>query len=88
MYWMTVPFSQQPVPGVRRGGMDPGPTTYTNFAIGGAVGGAVGGALFGLILPIGIRGRQALRPFFNVLGTICVVATIASILMMVSSWIF
>ncbi len=54
----------------------------------GHLGGAVGGALFGLVLPIGVRGRQALRNFFNVLGTICVVATVASILIMISGWIF
>ena len=54
----------------------------------GHLGGAVGGALFGLVLPIGVRGRQALRQFFNVLGTICVVATVASILIMISGWIF
>jgi rhomboid protease GluP len=54
----------------------------------GHLGGAIGGALFGLILPIGVRGRQALRPFFNLLGAICVVATAASIMMMISGWIF
>ena len=52
------------------------------------IGGAIGGALFGLVLPIGIRGRQILRPFFNGLGAICVVATVGSLLMMIGSWVF
>ncbi len=54
----------------------------------GHLGGAIGGALFGLVLPIGIRGRKILRPFFNGLGAICIIATITSILLMVKSWIF
>ena len=54
----------------------------------GHLGGAIGGALFGLILPIGIRGRQTLRSFFNGLGTVCIVITLASLLMMLSSWVF
>jgi rhomboid protease GluP len=52
----------------------------------GHLGGAVGGALFGLILPIGIRGRQALKPVFNLLGGVSVLATVASLLLLVSSW--
>ncbi len=52
------------------------------------LGGAIGGALFGLVLPIGIRGRQVIQPFFNGLGVLCIVVTIASILMMIASWIF
>lgn len=54
----------------------------------GHLGGAIGGVLFGLVLPLGIRGRQTLRPFFNVLGAACVVVTAASILMMIASWVF
>jgi rhomboid protease GluP len=54
----------------------------------GHLGGAIGGALFGLVLPVGVRGRQILRPFFNVLGAACVIVTIGSLLMMVASWIF
>jgi rhomboid protease GluP len=54
----------------------------------GHLGGAIGGVLFGLVLPLGIRGRQTLRLFFNVLGAGCVVVTVASILMMVASWVF
>jgi rhomboid protease GluP len=53
----------------------------------GHLGGAIGGALFGLVLPIGIRGRQTLRSFFNGLGAICILATVASLLIMVLSWI-
>jgi len=52
----------------------------------GHLGGAVGGALFGLVLPIGVRGRQMLRPLFNALGAFCALATAASILIMVSRW--
>jgi rhomboid protease GluP len=54
----------------------------------GHLGGAIGGALFGLVLPIGVRGRQVLRPIFNGLGAICIVITAGSLLMMVGSWIF
>lgn len=54
----------------------------------GHLGGAIGGVLFGLVLPVGVRGRQTLRPFFNVLGATCVIVTIGSLLMMVASWIF
>ena len=53
----------------------------------GHLGGAIGGVLFGLVLPLGIRGRQTLRRFFNVLGAACVLVTVASILMMVASWL-
>jgi rhomboid protease GluP len=54
----------------------------------GHLGGAIGGALFGLVLPLGIRGRQTLRLFFNGLGAICILLTTVSLLMMVGSWIF
>ena len=54
----------------------------------GHLGGAIGGVLFGLVLPLGIRGRQTLRPFFNGLGAICILLTVLSLLMMVGSWIF
>jgi rhomboid protease GluP len=54
----------------------------------GHLGGAIGGALFGLVLPLGVRGRQVLRPFFNSLGLICILMTVGSLLMMVASWIF
>jgi rhomboid protease GluP len=53
----------------------------------GHLGGAIGGALFGLVLPIGIRGRQVLRHFFNGLGFFCILLTVVSLLMMVFSWI-
>lgn len=52
------------------------------------LGGAIGGALFGLVLPIGIRGRQVLRGFFNGLGAVCLIITVGSLLMMIGSWIF
>jgi rhomboid protease GluP len=52
----------------------------------GHLGGAVGGAALGLVLPLGIRGRQAFRPLFNLLGGLSVVATLASLLLLVFSW--
>ena len=53
----------------------------------GHLGGAVGGVLFGLVLPIGIRGRQMMRGFFNVLGGVCILSTVISLALMVFSWI-
>lgn len=53
----------------------------------GHLGGAIGGALFGLVLPLGIRGRQVLRGFFNGLGMVCVLITVGSLLMMLVSWL-
>jgi len=54
----------------------------------GHLGGAIGGILLGLALPIGVRGRQVMRPFFNGLGMICTLLTIVSLLMMMGSWVF
>jgi rhomboid protease GluP len=54
----------------------------------GHLGGAIGGILLGLVLPIGVRGRQVMRPFFNGLGMICTLLTIVSLLMMMGSWVF
>jgi rhomboid protease GluP len=54
----------------------------------GHLGGAIGGALFGLVLPLGIRGRQVMRPFFNGLGTACIIVTLISLLMMIGNWVF
>ena len=52
----------------------------------GHLGGALGGAAFGLVLPLGIRGQQVLRGFFNLLGGLCVLATLASFALLVLSW--
>lgn len=52
----------------------------------GHLGGGVGGALLGLVLPIGIRGQQVFRKAFNLLGGISVLATAASLLLLVASW--
>ncbi len=52
----------------------------------GHLGGAVGGAALGLILPLGIRGRQAFRPLLNALGGLSVLATAVSLLLLVGSW--
>jgi len=54
----------------------------------GHLGGAIGGILLGLVWPIGVRGRQVMRPFFNGLGIICTLLTIVSLLMMVRGWVF
>jgi len=52
----------------------------------GHLGGALGGAAFGLVLPLGIRGQQVLRGFFNLLGGLCVLATLASFALLILSW--
>jgi rhomboid protease GluP len=52
----------------------------------GHLGGAVGGAALGQVLPLGIRGRQAQRQLFNLLGGLCVLATLASFVLLVLSW--
>lgn len=52
----------------------------------GHLGGAAGGAMLGAVLPLGIRGRQTLRPFFNALGGLCIAATVISLAMLVLSW--
>lgn len=53
----------------------------------GHLGGAFGGAALGAVLPLGIRGRQTLRPLFNALGTASIAATVVSLAMLVLSWI-
>jgi rhomboid protease GluP len=53
----------------------------------GHLGGALGGVLFGLVLPLGIRGRKVLQPFFNILGAVCILVTVISLLMMIAGWI-
>ncbi len=52
------------------------------------LGGGIGGAMFGWVLPIGVRGRQLFRPFFNTLGAAALFVTVVSLMMMVGSWIF
>lgn len=52
----------------------------------GHLGGALGGALLGLVLPLGVRGRQVMKPLFNTLGAISVIVTAASLLIMVATW--
>lgn len=53
----------------------------------GHLGGALGGAALGAILPLGIRGRMTLRPPFNLLGSLCIAATVVSFGLLVFSWI-
>jgi rhomboid protease GluP len=52
----------------------------------GHLGGALGGAAFGAVIPLGVRGRQTLRPLFNLLGGLCIAATVVSLGMLVVSW--
>jgi len=52
----------------------------------GHLGGALGGAAFGLILPIGIRGRKASSGFFTVASLMCVIATIGALAMQALTW--
>jgi rhomboid protease GluP len=52
----------------------------------GHFGGALGGAALGAVLPLGIRGRQTLRPLFNLMGILCIAATIASLGLLGLSW--
>ncbi len=52
----------------------------------GHLGGALGGAVFGLILPIGIRGRKASARFFTGAALLCVIATIGSLAIQVLTW--
>jgi rhomboid protease GluP len=52
----------------------------------GHLGGALGGAVFGMILPIGIRGRKASSSFFSVAALLCVIATIGCLAMQVLTW--
>jgi membrane associated rhomboid family serine protease len=52
----------------------------------GHLGGGLGGALLGLVMPLGVRGRQALAPLFNVLALLCLAATLGSLGLLVASW--
>ncbi len=53
----------------------------------GHAGGALGGAALGLILPLGVRGRNSMKPLFNLLGAASVVATLASLGLLALSWL-
>ena len=53
----------------------------------GHLGGALGGAVLGAVLPLGLRGRKSLRPLFNLLGSLCIAATIVSFGLLVVSWV-
>jgi rhomboid protease GluP len=53
----------------------------------GHLGGALGGAVLGAVLPLGIRGRQTLRPLFNLLGSLCIAATVVSLALLAWSWL-
>jgi len=53
----------------------------------GHLGGAIGGAALGFVLPMGVRGRQTFRPLFNLLAVLCALATVASLVMLVVSWV-
>ncbi len=52
----------------------------------GHLGGVLGGAAFGLLLPIGIRGRKASSGFFTVASLLCVIATIGCLAIQALTW--
>lgn len=52
----------------------------------GHLGGVLGGAAFGLLLPIGIRGRKASSSFFSLAALLCVFATIVALAMQIRTW--
>jgi rhomboid protease GluP len=52
----------------------------------GHLGGVLGGAAFGLVLPIGIRGRKASSGFFTVASLLCVIATIGCLAIQALTW--
>ncbi len=53
----------------------------------GHLGGALGGAILGMVLPLGFRGRMALKSLFNSLGGLSIAATVISLVMLVLSWV-
>lgn len=52
------------------------------------LGGAICGAIFGLVLPLGIRGRQKFKTLFKLLAATSIGATIISLLILFGSWFF
>jgi len=52
----------------------------------GHLGGALGGAAFGLLLPIGIRGRKASSGFFTLTGLLCIIATVGCLALQALTW--
>jgi len=50
-------------------------------------GGAICGAILGMFLPLGIRGRQKMKFIFNLMAGISLVATIASLIILISGWL-
>ncbi len=53
----------------------------------GHLGGALGGAAFGLLLPVGARGRRATAKLFNVVALLCVVATVTALVLQMATWL-
>lgn len=50
-------------------------------------GGAICGAILGMLLPLGVRGRQKLKLIFNSMAWFSVAATVASLGILAVSWI-
>jgi rhomboid protease GluP len=54
----------------------------------GHLGGALGGVLLGFVIPLGVRGQQSMRSFFNFFGMACIGLTLSSLLIMIAKWFF
>ena len=50
-------------------------------------GGAICGAILGMLLPIGVRGRQKMKLLFNSMAWLAVVATVVSLGFLITGWI-
>lgn len=53
----------------------------------GHLGGALGGAAFGLLLPVGIRGRRATAKLFSAAALLCVLATATALILQMATWL-
>jgi len=50
-------------------------------------GGAICGAILGMLLPIGVRGRQKMKFLFNAMAWLAVAATVVSLGFLITGWI-
>ena len=51
------------------------------------LGGAICGAILGMLLPLGVRGRQKLKSVFNLMAGISIAATVISLAILVGNWL-
>ncbi len=51
------------------------------------LGGAICGAILGMLLPIGVRGRQKLKGLFNLMAGLSVAVTVISLGILIVSWL-